>query len=146
MGNGLRELQTALRQLPVNIQKNVAVGATRASCKPILEKARANAPYEYGDLEKSIKISKAKSKRGQRHIVHFRVSAGNFVNTTEGKEKIFYAAFNEWGYTKPNGSHVMAHPFMRPALETEAHKSIEYAKAYYAKRIPEEIEKLRRRG
>lgn len=143
MANGLKALKKSMRQFPKNIQKNVAVGATRAGCKPILDKAKANAPYEYGDLEKSIKISKAKGKRGEKHIVHFRISAGNFVQTSEGNKKVFYAGYIEWGYTKPNGQAVMAHPFARPALETEAHKSIEYAKAYYAKKIPKEIEKLK---
>jgi len=143
MSKSLKALQKALRQLPKNIQKNVSVGATRAGCKPILDKAKRQAPYEYGDLEKSIKISKAKGKKGQRHITHFRVSAGNFVKTAEGKHKIFYAAYIEWGYTKPNGFHVMAQPFMRVALQTRAHKSIEYAKAYYAKRVPLEIKKLK---
>ena len=133
-----------MRKLPNNIQKNIMVGATRAGCKPLVDKAKANAPYEFGDLEKSIKIRKHRPKKGERHVIHYSVSAGNFVHTIKGKEKIFYAAFIEWGYTKPDGTAVMAYPFMRPALETEAHKSIGYTKVYLFKRLPKEIAKAKR--
>jgi HK97 gp10 family phage protein len=142
--DSVKNVLKALKQFPKNVQKNIATGAVRAGCKPILDKAKALAPYEHGDLEKSIKITKAKSKQGERHIVHFRVSAGNFVQTAEGKEKIFYAAFIEWGHTSKNGKATMAYPFMRPAYEMEADKCINFTKAYYAKRIPKEIEKLKK--
>ena len=140
--NGLKALKKSLKQFPINIQKNVVVGMTRAGCKPILEEARRLAPYEKGDLEKSIKITKRRSKK--KHIVKFSVSAGNTVKTVEGKKRIFYAAFNEWGYTTKSGHAVMAHPFMRPALEHKFHESIVYAKEYARKRIPKEIAKLNR--
>ena len=140
--SSFKDLQKKLRQFPKNIQKNIATGAIRAGCEPIVDKAKSLVPYEYGDLEKSIKIRKRKSK--DKNITHFSVSAGNFVNTTEGKKKIFYAAFVEWGYTAPNGKAVMAYPFMRPAYETEAHKCIDATKAYYEKRIDKEIAKLKR--
>jgi len=139
--NSLRNLKKALRQFPKNIQKNIANGAIRAGCKPILTKAKSLVPYEQGDLDKSIQIRKRKSKN--RNITHYSVSAGNYVQTIKGKEKIIYAAFIEWGYTKPNGTAIMAYPFMRPAMESEAHKCIEETKKYYAKRIDKEIEKAR---
>jgi len=140
--NGVKEIKKALRQFPKNVQKNIAVGAIRAGCKPILTKARQLAPRDQGDLKKSIKIRKRRTK--DMHIVKFSVSAGNSVNTKDGKQRIFYAAFIEWGYTAKNGHAVMAQPFMRPAFEMEADKCIEATKAYYAKRIPKEIEKLKR--
>jgi len=141
--SSVKNVLKALKQFPKNVQKNIATGAVRAGCKPILVKAKSLAPYEFGDLEKSIKITKAKSKRNERHIIHFRVSAGNFVNTDGVKHKIFYAAYVEWGHTSKNGKATMAYPFMRPAYEMEAQNSIAYTKAYYAKRIPKEIAKLR---
>lgn len=138
----LKNLKKKLKQFVPNVQKNISVGAIRAGCKPIQQKAKSLAPYEFGNLEKSIKIKKSRSK--DKHIVHFTVSAGNSVVTSEGKKRIFYAAFIEWGYTAPNGKAVMAYPFMRPAYEMEASTCIDYAKAYYAKRIPKEVQKINR--
>jgi HK97 gp10 family phage protein len=143
--DSLKSLKKALKQFPKNVQKNIATGAVRAGCKPILTKARSNAPREDGDLKKSIKIRKRRSPKNNRAIVHFSVSAGNNIKTPKGKKRIFYAAFVEWGYTAVNGRAVMARPFMRPAFETEAHKCIDATKAYYAKRIPKEIAKLKKR-
>ena len=140
--NSLKNLQKALRQFPKNIQKNIANGAIRAGCKPILNKAKSLAPYEYGDLEKSIQIKKQMSKN--KNITHYSVSAGNYVQTVKGKQKIFYAAYVEWGHTSKNGKATMAYPFMRPAYEMEAHKCIDATKAYYLKRIDKEIAKLKK--
>lgn len=142
MSNSLANLKKALKQFPKNVQKNIATGAIRAGCKPILVRAKQLAPYGQGDLEKSIQIRKRKSK--DKNIVHYSVTAGNFVDTLEGKRKIIYASSIEWGYTKPNGTAVMAYPFMRPAMESEAHKSIDFVKVYYAKRIKKEIAKARK--
>lgn len=142
MTTGFKELQKSLRQFPINVQKNISVGAIRAGCKPIVAKARQLAPRESGDLKKSIKTRKRRTK--EKHIVKFSVSAGNSVKTKDGKKRIFYAAYIEWGYTKKNGHAVMAQPFMRPAFELTATECIDATKAYYAKRIPKEIAKLNR--
>ena len=140
--DSLKNLKKALRQFPKNVQKNIANGAIRAGCKPILFKAKSLVPFEQGDLEKSIKIRKRKSKN--KNMVHYSVSAGNFVQTVKGKQKIFYAAYVEWGHTSKNGKATMAYPFMRPAYEMEAHKCIDATKAYYLKRIDKEIAKLKK--
>ena len=140
--DSLKNLKKALRQFPKNVQKNIANGAIRAGCKPILDKAKSLVPFEQGDLEKSIQIKKRKSRN--KNMVHYSVSAGNFVQTVKGKQKIFYAAYVEWGHTSKNGKATMAYPFMRPAYEMEAHKCIDATKAYYAKRIDKEIEKIKK--
>lgn len=137
MANGIdsnidsKKLLKALKKLPFNIQKNVMVGATRASAKVVSDEAKRLVPVKYGRLKKSIGVIKRKSRRGE---VTFSVSPRK-----GGKNDGFYGRFIELGTSK-----MIARPFLRPALEKSVDETLKASKEYIAKRLPAEVAKVRK--
>lgn len=138
MANGIeatfniQEVMKALKQLPVNIQKNVMVGATRAGAKVVSDEAKRLVDKKTHNLEKSIGITKRRSKN--RNIVSFSISPRK-----GGRYDGFYGRFKELGTSKMN-----AKPFLRPAAENSVDATLEASKEYIAKRLPAEIVKAKR--
>lgn len=129
---GQKDLLRALRQFPLNIQKNAMTGTIRAAAKPIVKAVKDNAPVKKGILKKSIGVVKRKTKN--RATVRFSVTARK-----GGKYNGWYAHFPEFGTSK-----MAAKPFFRPAYENQSNQSIEAAKTYLSKRIDKEVSKARR--
>ena len=147
--NGLAELQAALDQLPVQIERNIVRGALRASGKVMQAAAKSRAPQaapsqvnakqyggRFGLLADSIKINGARLKKGR---LVAGVSAGGAV---KGGGDAYYAGWVEFG-TKPHiikarrggrlalgGRKSVRHPgarkkpFMRPALNAAAQAAV----------------------
>lgn len=105
---GGAELATALDQLSTRLSKSVMREALIAAAEPIRAAAAAKAPHEPGspDLKENIGISPIRSPE----------MAAIAVGPTR---EFFYGFFQEYG-TKHHG----AQPFMRPAFDTEAPKSL----------------------
>lgn len=152
--NGLDELQKALDQLPVNIERKVVRGALRAGQKVVLNQAKAAIHNVSGDLAESLRISTRKGRNGQ---VSARVVAGN--------KTAFYAHMVEFGTAKhlikPKNRKSMVvagmmrevvhhpgarkKPFMRPAADAAAQENSEAMNAlkdYMRSRITKEMDKL----
>lgn len=149
--DGMAELEKALGELPVKLERNVMRGALRAGAKVIADEARRKAPRDDGDLQKSIRVS-SRVVRGQPTVT---VKAGG---AKKGEYDVFYAHMVERGTTahfiKPKKAkslffaglaHKVAkhpgakkHPFMRPALDTKAGAALEAVKAYIRKRLTKE--------
>lgn len=121
----------ALGQFPGNIQKNVMVGAIRASANVVRDRAREIVPIDTGTLKKSIRSIQRKAKQGE---VMFSVTPSK-----GGKNSGWYAHFIEFGTSKQ-----VAQPFLRPAFEQSQDDCLTKAKEYIAKRIPEEVAKAKR--
>ena len=122
-----KSLLKALNAFPKNIQKNVMIGATRAAANVIRDEARIRVPKKTKALAKSIVSIKRRAET--RNQVKFSVTP------SRGKNKAGWRAhFIEFGTVK-----MSAKPFLRPAFESSENKSLDAAKEYIAKRIPEEI-------
>ena len=122
-----KSLLKALNAFPKNIQKNVMTGAIRAGANVIRDEARIRVPKKTKDLAKSIVSIKRRAET--RNQVKFSVTP------SRGKNKAGWRAhFIEFGTSK-----MSAKPFLRPAFESSENKSLDAAKEYIAKRIPEEI-------
>lgn len=119
-------LMQVLKTLPENIQKNVMIGATRAAANVVRDRARELVPKRTKNLAKSIVSIQQKAESGQ---IKFSVTPSK-----GGKYDGWYAHFIEFGTVK-----MSAKPFMRPAMEQTQDESLNAAKEYIAKRIPEEI-------
>lgn len=138
MANGIeatfdvKEVMKALKNLPINIQKNIMVGATRASAKVVSDEAKRLVPVDEGTLKKSIGVTKRRSK--ERNMVSFSVSPRK-----GGVNDGFYGRFIELGTSK-----MSAKPFLRPALEKSVEETLQASKDYIAKRLPSEIAKARK--
>ena len=123
------------------------VGAVRAGTRPIIKRAKELVSVDEGDLKKSIRAKKRRVPKNTPHVIKFSVHAGGNMKKAGEKLRPFYGAFIEFGYMKPKGegfTHVMARPFMRPALEQEAVNSIVFVRDYIQKRIPKEIKKAKK--
>lgn len=137
------ELLKALQQFPKNIQKNVMIGAIRASANVVRDRARELVVKDTGNLKKSI-VSIQRSNRlafnqfsmmkGNENTITFSVTPSK-----GGKNSGWYAHFIEFGTSKQ-----VAQPFLRPAFEQSQDDCLIKAKEYIAKRIPEEVAKAKR--
>ena len=125
------DLLKTLSQFPKNIQNNVMTGAIRAGANVIRDEARIRVPKKTKDLAKSIVSIKRRAET--RNQVKFSVTP------SRGKNKAGWRAhFIEFGTSK-----MSAKPFLRPAFETSENKSLDAAKDYIAKRIPQEVAKAK---
>lgn len=131
---GGAELQRALNELPVKLERNVMRSALRAGAVVLRNEARKNVPEETGALKKSIKVS----TRARKGVVTATLKAGD--------EKAFYAHMLEYGtaphdiapkskkaLTLEDGG-VVKHakhpgiaprPFMRPALDEKTDEAVQ---------------------
>ena len=126
-----KSLLKALSAFPKNIQNNVMTGAIRAGANVIRDEARVRAPKKTKALAKSIVSIKRRTET--RNQVKFSVTP------SKGKNKAGWRAhFIEFGTSK-----MSAKPFLRPAFEVSENKSLDAAKNYIAKRIPEEVAKAK---
>ena len=125
------QLMKALSNLPKNIQNNVMTGAIRAGANVIRDEARIRVPKKTKDLAKSIVSIKRRAET--RNQVKFSVTP------SRGKNKAGWRAhFIEFGTSK-----MSAKPFLRPAFAASENKSLDAAKDYIAKRIPQEVAKAK---
>lgn len=127
------DLIKALKQFPRNVNRNIMVGATRASANTIRDESRRRVPKRSRNLEKSIQAIQRKAKEGQ---ITFTVTPAKGVRQ---KYDGWYAHFIEFGTVKQS-----AKPFMRPAFESSADKALQVSKEYIANRIPKEVEKAKK--
>jgi len=144
-----KAVQDALKKLPAHLQQKVVVGATRASAAVIAKEAKENVPVRTGLLKKSISVRmvpKSKTPKGHVHfyvvpLTKVRFTANVTVNGQSGKLKAtrtaYYAHMVEFGTSK-----MAAQPFLRPAFENSADKSVKAFQAYALKRTDKEIAKL----
>lgn len=144
---GGAELQRALNELPVKLERNVMRGALRAAAVQIEQEAKARAPADSGKLRDSIRVSTG-AKRGGTVYAHVKVGGVK-------KGDAFYARFVEFG-TRPHEIRprrsaslfiggllrtlvrhpgTQARPFLRPAFDSKAGEAIRAFGDYMAARL-----------
>lgn len=141
---GLAELERALSELPIKIERNIVRGMLRAAATVIAGQAKQRAPVRSGRLAKSIR-ARSGLRNGQPTA---QVRVGG-----TGKGDPWYAHLVEFGAKpheiKPRARSSLliagilreivhhpgatAHPFMRPAMDT-SHQAAALAAAEYARR------------
>lgn len=117
---GGRALVRKLRSLPRSVRRNVVEGALKAGAGAIEAAAKEFAPVRTGALREAIHVRELKNR--SPWSVSFEVAVGE--GDLPGDR--FYGAFVEFGT-----STIVAHPFMRPALDVAGPR----ARAVMAKRI-----------
>ena len=139
---GLLDLQKFLDTLPAKLEANVMRGALRAGANVIRTQAKANVPVKSGLLRAGLKIT----TRSRRGVVTASVKAGGkhgfiapWIEFGTAAHKI--ASKKGWlsfgGIFAKSVDHPGAkpHPFMRPALDSEANRAIVAAAEYMKKRL-----------
>lgn len=104
---GGEELIAKIARLTDAMADTALEEAAFAGAAPILTAAVDNVPVKSGLLKSSLTAEITAADR-----THAVVAIG-----TEG---VHYAGFVEFGHATPRGAHVPAHPFLRPAFDTEA--------------------------
>ncbi len=93
-----------------NTTNSIVRHAYREGAKPILAAAKANCPVDTGFGKANLKIKPGKRKKG---FVSVLVGEGSYRGDT------FYLAMVEYGHASKGNRHVPAHPFMRPAVDSQ---------------------------
>jgi HK97 gp10 family phage protein len=149
---GLAELDRALHALPGNIAKNVLRGAVGAGAAVIRKEAKSRAPVAEGpqrpDAPPPGTLQRAIYSKWIRELSDW--SKQTFiVSVKKGRKyrkagKKYTDAFY-WWFVENGTSKMAARPYLRPAFEAKKTEAIEAIRDYLAKRIPLEVEKLRRK-
>ncbi len=149
MTNEFLQVQKALEKLPGVLQQKVVVGASRAAAKVVADEAKENVPVRSGLLKKSISVRMVPKRKTEHGHVKFyvvplskvsfnsKVTVNGQSGKLKGKVNAYYAHMVEFGTSK-----MAAHPFLRPAFENSADKSVKAFQAYALKRAEKEIAKL----
>lgn len=142
--SGLKDLDRALGELPKSVAKATLVRTLKKAGEPIAQAARAAAPVDDGTLRDSIAVSaRLKNKVGmaefgaamraglgvgaaRQALRDARRAAGGgsfaemYVGPSLGKGVLRYAHLQEFGT-----SNHAAHPFMRPAWDSEKDNALQ---------------------
>jgi HK97 gp10 family phage protein len=152
---GLRELLAAMNTLPARIEKNVLTGAVGSGAKVLRVEAKARAPVAVtvgkhspppGTLKRAIYSAKSR-KASSANRVAFRIKVKQALNNGKGSKNV--AAYSNldafyWWWVEAGTSKMAARPYLRPAFEVKKLVALETIRDYIRKRLPTEIEKLRK--
>jgi HK97 gp10 family phage protein len=113
---GFRELRTALRRLPAEMEDKVLTDAVEAGGKIVERSAKANVTRETGALANAIRLVVTKGRRGSK-------SAKSRVGVDKkyrkgGRRPVRYAHLVEFGHYAAGGKFVPPKPFLRRAINT----------------------------
>ena len=153
--DGLKELQQALSQLPLEIQKNPLRSAVSAGAKVILDEAIRRAPQgETGNLRKALYRyrSRSQSGRGQEtFLVGVRKGKKNYVDSAKnrrlnrvGKKYTVEGEAYYWRFIEFGTSKMPARPFLRPAFESKKNQAVETIKNRLAVAIENTAKKMKK--
>lgn len=124
---GMKELDKKLKKLGQVPQKAVTPSAKKGM-NIALKDARANAPFETGDLTKGIIIKPERSRKKGKKV--YRVVIDSAMNDVfqklgkDGKVSGYYPVSMEYGFIQKDGQFNPGHKYMRNAL-TENKTAIE---------------------
>jgi len=127
--DGLNEVKKSLSVLPLKIQKNILTSGIRAVASTFQKEAKRNVPVDSGDLRRSIKVAKRRTKDGSTKFS---------VGISSKKYNVYYGHMIEFGTKKAK-----AEPFMRPAYEQNKTKAVQSIVTKMRSRLDKEIEKAR---
>lgn len=154
--DGLKELQRALDSLPKEIQGRPLKSAVSAGAKVILDEAISKAPVgETGNLRKSLYRyrSRSQSTKGKEtYLVGVRKGKGIYGNTRlnrrmgrVGKKYTTQGEAYYWRFIEFGTSKMPAHPFLRPAFESQKERAVQIIKERLGKAIEAQTRKLVRK-
>lgn len=147
---GLKELQSALLELPRKLDRPVLNSALRTGARPMAAAARSRAPMDTGALRAAIVVRAVRSREHSAEV-HVGVTGARQVQKTDKKGRVrnvwkrtknflHYWLYHEFGTSK-----MPARPFLRPAFESNKAASAELIKTGLRDRIEKEATKLGRK-
>lgn len=116
---GDKELDRAMRDLPLKVQRKYARKAAREAMRPVLQAAKAKAPVRTGRLRKGIRLRALKARRRGAVIGAVVITDTRQKMGIPPEDKGYYPAHVELGTSK-----MAAHPYLRPALHENRTKVV----------------------
>lgn len=116
---GMKALQKSIKKLG-DVPQKCVTPAAKKGMNIALQSAKANAPYESGELEGALKLIGEKSKYKGKKV--YQVVVDNKKNdifqkkNAKGEITGYYPASQEFGFMTRNGGYVPGFHFMKKAL------------------------------
>lgn len=127
---GLASLEAKLTELGAELGQKVLTAAARRAMWPVLEEAQRLVPKDSGDLRDAIKLSTGKPASGETVAV-----AGLRIGRSKGGKDGGLPPAARWHFVEFGTAHQSAHPFLRPALDSQAPRVVDELKTELAKGI-----------
>ena len=141
----MKELQKSLDKLGKAPQKHVTASAKKG-INVVLKDARANAPYDTGQLKKGImpagERSTTKGKKVYRLVFDRAMNDVFQKKNKEGKVTGYYPVSQEYGYFAKNGRYIPGFRFIHDSLNDNAQKMEKTIIDTMKKKIDAEIAKV----
>jgi HK97 gp10 family phage protein len=136
---GFKELDEALKQFPIKLQKNILKDATKEGAKVIQRAAIAMCPVKTGHLSRGIKVRVGKKRKDQYTVTYIigllkKVFYGRYVEYGTGahfikiKNKKVLTTKDVVLGTEVHHPGAKMKPFMRPAIDNYAGQAIDAIK------------------
>lgn len=147
---GLEAVQAQLRSVGAEMGAKALGQAARAAFKRVAETAKALVPRDSGDLAEAITVRLVKPKSGDAVVV---VGIAISSRTNRSKQATMAAAaFGEgqskrlppsrrWHFIELGTSKLAAHPYLRPALDSNANAVVSDLSEQLKKKIAAAIKK-----
>ncbi|MEK7178548.1 MAG: HK97-gp10 family putative phage morphogenesis protein [Patescibacteria group bacterium] len=135
---GFKELRRKLDELrTAKLAAKVLAAAMRKAFAPVLESARAMVPVDEGLLRESLSIKLRTSKRDDTIQVGLRIGGGARSKQAAAAGAAFGAGSEvpparRWHFVEFGTANMAAHPFLRPALDSNAARVLELLRAELA--------------
>lgn len=136
---GLKELDRALKKLPLAVQKRVLRATLKKAGRPIAADAAVRAPRDRGDLAESITVKTELSRSQRRKMRKSKGEVVMFIGAARPKGA--HAHLVEFGTEK-----MAAQPFLRTAWDAGKAAALETIKTDLWKAISRAAKRLARRA
>lgn len=145
---GMKELQKSMKKLGSVPQKHVTSSA-RKGMNIVLKDAKANAPYDTGDLKKGMILkgekSRYKGKKVYKVIFDPKMNDVFQKKNASGEVTGYYPFSQEYGFFTKNGRYIPGFRFVRDSLTDNVGKIEKVIVSEMKKKIDTEIAKARLR-
>ena len=115
---GMEELEKTIRKLGKLPQKCVTPAA-RKGARIALKAARANAPWETGELSNGIVLKGERARKKGKKVYQVTLDPAKndiFVKTTKDGKRYYYPASMEYGFITRDGGYSPGFHYLRDAL------------------------------
>jgi len=115
---GMKELERTIRELGKLPQKCVTPAA-RKGARIALKAARANAPWETGELANGIILKAEKTRKRGKKVYQVTIDPKKndiFVKMTKDGKRYYYPASMEYGFITRDGGYSPGFHYLRDAL------------------------------
>jgi HK97 gp10 family phage protein len=137
--HGMKELKAKLDELGAKLAAKTLGQAMRKSFAPVLAAAQAMAPVDTGLLRESLSITLRRNRKSGSIQVGLRIGGGARAKLAAGAAAAFgersFPAARRWHFVEFGTADMAAHPFLRPALDSQAARVLALLKSELTERI-----------